>query len=47
MSILNSNITNATNNIKQEVTTKINSQVNLEPIVKEKMLSKINNSNRN
>ncbi|MBW9146589.1 MFS transporter [Clostridium sp. CM027] len=47
VSILNSNITNATNNIKQAVTTKINSQVNLEPIIKEKMLSKINNSNKN
>ena len=47
VSILNSNITNAANNIKQAVTTKINSQVNLDPIVKGKMLSKISNSNQN
>lgn len=47
VSILNSNVTNATNNIKQDVTTQINSQANLDPVIKEKMLSKFNNSNQN
>jgi EmrB/QacA subfamily drug resistance transporter len=47
VSILNSNVTNANNNIKQDVTTAINSQANLDPIIQEKMLSKINNSNQN
>ncbi|MBU3092002.1 MFS transporter [Clostridium sp. CF011] len=47
VSILNTNVTNATNNIKQDVTTKINSQANLDPIIKEKMLSKVNNLNQN
>ncbi|MCB2305950.1 MFS transporter [Clostridium estertheticum] len=46
VSILNSNFTNATNNIKKDVTTQINSQANLQPIIKEKKLSKINNSNQ-
>ena len=44
-SILNSNVTNATNSIKQDVTTKINSQVNLDPIIKEEILTKINSFN--
>ncbi|BCZ45639.1 hypothetical protein psyc5s11_17060 [Clostridium gelidum] len=47
VSILNSNVTNATNNIKQDVATQINSQANLDPVIKEKMLSNINNSNHN
>lgn len=46
VSILNCNVTNATNNIKQDITTKINSEVNLNPIIKAKMLSKINNLNQ-
>lgn len=46
VSILNCNVTNATNNIKNDVTTKINSQVNLDPIIKGKILTKINNLNQ-
>lgn len=46
VSILNSNVTNATNNIKQDVAIQINSQSNLDPVIKGKMLSSINSSNQ-